>query len=74
MSGHGMMLELAFGALHGFGVRVMDNASVDLKESLDTMLALLRIYQKRVSLCCVFLLTSIIANHPAQLSCHYHRA
>jgi hypothetical protein len=32
MSGHGIMLEIAFAALHGFGVGVMDNASVDVSK------------------------------------------
>jgi hypothetical protein len=30
MSGHGIMLELAFAALHGVGVGVMDNASLSM--------------------------------------------
>ncbi len=30
MSGHGIMLELAFAALHGFGVGVMDSASLSM--------------------------------------------
>jgi hypothetical protein len=30
MSGYGIMLDLAFAALHGFGVGVMDNASLSM--------------------------------------------